>query len=77
MDTCEMIGTGKAFVQGDYKGNPGIDICLCEIEDGNCPYGNAGDAKECMDKKTRYGCRTNGKVEKSGLIKSLEDITTP
>jgi|TARA_B100002003_G_C13691973_1_gene348655 hypothetical protein len=83
MEKCEMLESGKAYEvsfsrelreqavrEQDYL--PKIDLVLCEIAMGECPYKNEG--KRCLftDSNSPTGdvsiCNTDGLVEKVGLL---------
>ena len=74
MEKCEMLLANKTH-EVWYNGG---EIILCDIAEGKCPYNNAGEPKKSIgDLKIRYICKTNGMVEKSGLIKNIQNITKP
>lgn len=64
MEECEAV-TQKYAERTEY--DIGINVIVCSFVD-RCPYGNEGGKVKCMDKKTRIICKTDGLVDKAGLL---------
>ena len=56
---CPMYGSGRAF-DILYKGF--LEEVLCEVLNGECPYGNEGDKETCMDNVSRRFCKSKGLI---------------